>query len=405
MSDLSAVRFLDRTSPPHIGTLILLAGISALAMNVFLPSLPSMAAHFGTEYWVMQFTVSAYLAFSAIPQLILGPVSDRFGRRSTVLVALGIFILATVGCLLAPTVEVFLVCRMTQAAIAVGLVISRAIVRDMVPQDQAASMIGYVTMGMALVPMIGPAIGGVLGEWLGWQANFWLLLACGVGIWLLCWADLGETNRAQSSSFSAQFREYPELLRAPRFWGYTLAATFGSGAFFAYLGGAPFVGSEIFGLSEAQLGVYFGAPAAGYFAGNFITARFSVRFGINRMILWGTLIVTSGMALALVVSALGGTSAPVFFGFMTLVGMGNGLLMPNSNAGLLSVRPHLAGSASGLGGAIMIGGGAGLSAYAAGLLTPEDGIFQLLWIMLGTSAMSVVSIVFVLLRERQLALQ
>lgn len=403
MQQTPAVRFLDRTSPPHIITLILIAGISALSMNVFLPSLPNMTAYFNTDYRLMQLSVSVYLAVNAVLQVIVGPISDRFGRRPVVLAGMVVFALASVGCVLATSVEVFLAFRMLQAAVVVGMVLSRAVVRDMVPQDQAASMIGYVTMGMALVPMIGPVFGGFLDEAFGWQANFWLMAVLGVGIWVLTWADLGETATHRSTSFAAQFRQYPELLMARRFWGYCLAAAFGSGAFFAYLGGAPYVGSEVYGLEPAELGLYFGAPAAGYFLGNFFSGRYSMRYGINRMVLAGTLIVVSGMAVLLGLFYAGLDSVNVFFGFMTFVGLGNGLLMPNANAGLLSVRPHLAGSASGLGGAIMIGGGAALSALAGALLSPGTGAFPLIWIMLCTSILSLGSILYVLQRERQLA--
>jgi len=403
MQNSVSVRFLDRTTPPHITTLILIAGISALSMNVFLPSLPNMTAYFSTDYRLMQLSVSVYLAVNAVLQVVVGPISDRYGRRPVVLAGMVVFTLASIGCVMATTVEVFLAFRMLQAAVVVGMVLSRAVVRDMVPQDQAASMIGYVTMGMALVPMIGPVFGGFLDEAFGWQANFWLMAVLGIGIWALTWADLGETATHRSTSFAAQFRQYPELLMSRRFWGYCLAAAFGSGAFFAYLGGAPYVGSVVYGLNPAELGVYFGAPAAGYFLGNFFSGRYSMRVGINHMILTGTLIVVSGMALLLALFYAGLDSVNVFFGFMTFVGLGNGLLMPNANAGLLSVRPHLAGSASGLGGAIMIGGGAALSALAGALLSPGTGAYPLIWIMLCTSILSLASILYVLQRERQLA--
>ena len=402
MSNTPAVRFLDRTTPPHILTLILISGISTLSMNVFLPSLPSMTDYFNTDYGLMQLSVAIYLAVNAVLQLIVGPLSDRYGRRPITLAGVFIFILASLGCLFANSVEVFLIMRMIQAAVVVGMVLSRAVVRDMVPQDQAASMIGYVTMGMAIVPMLGPAIGGALGEAFGWQANFWLLAISGALILWLVWADLGETNASKSGSFSEQVRQYPELLASQRFWGYCAAAAFGSGAFFAYLGGAPFVGDRIYGLSETEVGLYFGAPAFGYLTGNFISGRYSARLGINLMILVGAIILVMGMAILLLTYLSGRDSAQIFFAFMTLVGLGNGLVMPNSNAGQLSVRPHLAGSASGLGGAIMIGGGAALSAFAGALLTEQTGALPLILIMLVTSVFSLVSILWVYARERNL---
>ena len=404
MSDSPDVRYLDRTTPPHISTLILLAGISALSMNVFLPSLPGMTAYFETEYRLMQLSVAIYLAMNAILQILVGPISDKFGRRPVILGGLTLYLLATLGCILAPNVTVFLIFRMLQAVVAVAMVLSRAVVRDMFTQDRAASMIGYVTMGMAVVPMIGPAIGGLLEELFGWHANFILLFLAGLLVFWLSWRDLGETARESENSLADQFREYPELLKSPRFWGYCMAAAFGSGAFFAYLGGAPFVASNVFGLSPGEMGIYFAAPSIGYFLGNWITGAFAARTGVNRMVLWGTIISTLGMALSLLSSYTGHSSPISFFGFMTLVGVGNGMTIANATAGMLSVRPHLAGTASGLGGAIMIGGGAALSALAGALLVPGAGEFPLIWIMFVTSLLAVIAIAGVIVRERQLGL-
>ena len=402
MENPPKVRFLDQTTPPHIVTLILLAGLSALAMNVFLPSLPKMTAHFETEYRVMQLSVAIYLAVNAALQIVIGPISDKFGRRPVILWGVALFLLATLGCIFAPNITVFLAFRMCQAVIVTAMVLSRAVVRDMVPQDQAASMIGYVTMGVAVVPMIGPVIGGVLDEIFGWQSTFWMLFLLGAGILWMSWRDLGETSVSRGLSLGQQFSEYPELFRSPRFWGYALSCAFSSGAFFAYLGGAPFVGSEVFGLTTAVLGFFFGAPAVGYMIGNGLSGKFSARVGINRMILWGCIVNTGGLALALVTFAMGFQSEWTFFGYMTFVGLGNGMTIPNATAGALSVRPHLAGTASGLAGAIMIGGGAALSALAGALLHPGTGAWPLLWLMFSTGIASVAAILVVIRRERQL---
>ncbi|MCR9107514.1 multidrug effflux MFS transporter [Marivita sp. XM-24bin2] len=403
MSYASKVRFLDRSTPPHIVTLILLAGLSALVMNIFLPSLPNMTAYFQTEYWLMQLSVAVYLGVNAILQILIGPISDKLGRRPVILWGIGGFCVATLGCIHAPDIYTFLGFRMAQAVIVTAMVLSRAVVRDCVPQDQAASMIGYVTMGMAVVPMIGPAFGGVLDQYFGWQANFWLLLILGIGMFWLTWGDLGETAAVSGLTLGQQFAQYPELLTSPRFWGYAIASAMSSGAFFAYLGGAPFVGTEVFGMSPAELGFFFGAPAIGYFLGNFVSGRFSARIGVNRMVFIGTLINCSGIVLSMLVFWLGLGSEWTFFGFMTFVGLGNGMTIPNATAGMLSVRPHLAGTASGLGGAIMLGGGAGLSALAGALLVPGAGPWPLLWIMLVTAVCAIVAIQLVIWRSARLA--
>jgi DHA1 family bicyclomycin/chloramphenicol resistance-like MFS transporter len=397
------VRFLDPTTPPHVSTLVALSSISALAMNVFLPSLPSMTAYFGTDYAVMQLSVSLYLAVNAVLQLFVGAISDRFGRRPVMLGALVIFILATLGTLFATSATVFLFFRMMQATIVSGIVLSRASIRDVMGEAEAASRIGYVTMGMALVPMIAPAIGGFLDEVFGWRGAFGLMLLAGIGVLILSWRDMGETKLERDGSMRAVFAQVPELMRARRFWGYCITAMLASGAFFAYLGGAPFVGSEVLGLSPSTLGLFFGAPALGYAAGNFISGRFAARVGINKMILFGCLIGFGGMALLLVLALSFQLTALIFFGCFVFTGLGNGMLLPSATSGMMSVRPHLAGTASGIGGSILIGGGAALSALAGALLTPESGAMPLIWILFATTALAIVPLFYVIHRERALS--
>ncbi|KIC43283.1 multidrug MFS transporter [Ruegeria sp. ANG-R] len=391
-------------TPPTLATLVLLSGLSALSMNLYLPSLPFMATYFQTDYKVMQLSIALYLLVNAVLQILIGPIADKAGRRPVLLWGLALFLLATLGCIYAPNVETFLAFRMFQAVIVVGVVLSRAAVRDMYEQDQAASMLGYVTMGMAVVPMIGPAVGGLLEEAFGWKANFWLPFALAGLALLLTYSDFGETAAASGKTLLQQFREYPELLMSPRFWGYSLSSAFSSGAFFAYLGGAPFIGTEVFGMTAAEVGVYFGAPAIGYFFGNFISGRFSVRIGVNRMVLWGCWLNAIGVAVSAALFLAGLGTALSFFGLMTFVGLGNGMAIPNATAGSLSVRPHLAATASGLSGAIMLGGGAALSALAGALLTHETGAMPLLWLMLATAVLAIGSISVVIWRERQLGL-
>ena len=386
---------------PSLLTLVSITGTGALSMNIFLPSLPCMARDFDVDYAVMQLSVSGFLAVSAVIQLLCGPISDRFGRRPVVLGSFAIFLLATIGTLIAPTAGWFLFFRMMQAVITTGFVLSRAVVRDMVPAESAASMIGYVTMGMSLVPMIAPTIGGVLDEGFGWRASFVTMLILGSGVFLLCWVNLTETARGGGVPMRQQIATYPVLARSHRFWGYALAATLSAGAFYAYLGGAPFVGQAVLHLSPAQVGYWFAAPSIGYALGNFISARWSMRVGMNRMILTGAVICTLPLALALLVDLLGGQSALVFFGSVAFMGLGNGMLLPNANAGMMSVRPELAGTASGLGGAMSVAGGAGLAALAAAFLHDDAGAAPLLAIMVAVSAGSVLSTLWVIARERQ----
>ncbi len=387
---------------PMLLTLVAISATGALCVNIFLPSLPGMARDFGVDYAVMQLSVSAFLAVSAVLQLICGPISDRYGRRPVVLGSFAIFLLATLGTLLAPTAGWFLFFRMMQAVITTGFVISRAVVRDMVPAEQAASMIGYVTMGMSLVPMLAPVLGGELDEAFGWRASFAVMGLAGLVVMVLCWFDLSETARDGGVPLRQQIATYPVLARSQRFWGYALAATLSAGSFYAYLGGAPFVGESVLHLSAAEVGYWFAAPAVGYALGNFLSARYSTRIGMNRMILIGAVICTGALSGALLMDLMGFHAPLVFFGGVAFMGMGNGMLLPNANAGMMSVRPELAGTASGLGGAMAVAGGAGLAALAGVFLHDDAGAAPLLIIMAATAGGSILSILWVIARERQI---
>ena len=404
MTEFPQARFFDRKTQPSMFTLVLLASISMLAMNSFLPSLPSMAMHFGTTTAIMGLSVAIYLGSSAILQILVGPLSDKIGRRPALLWSLGIFIVASFACIFAQTTAVFMTLRAIQAFAACAMVLSRAIVRDTSDTQTSASKIAYISMGMAITPMFAPALGGFLDNWFGWQANFWMIGGIGTLIWIVTYFDQGETLPPSIDGFKKQLKEYPELLASKRFWGYCLASAFGGGAFFAYLGGGPFVGSVVFNLSPEKLGIYFGAPAIGYFAGNFISGRYSVRFGIDVMILSGLNIIFIGMTLSAILTYLGYGSVESFFGFMVFVGLGNGLCIPNATAGMLSVRPQLAGVASGLGGSISIAGGAGLSTVAGAILVPGSTEMPLLLLMWASSLAGVIIILSVRRRNKKLLL-
>ena len=382
MSRYKKIRFLDRTSPPHIFTLILLASISALTMNIFLPSLPNIAASLGSSTSILGLSVGIYLASSALLQLIIGPFSDQFGRRPLILWSLIIFCLSTLATVFVTNTAQFLILRIFQAISASCMVLARAIVRDTTESvEQAGSKIAYVTMGMAFVPMIGPAIGGLLDYQYGWTASFWILCLLGSMIFLISYFDVGETLPENSQGFLEQIRTYPSLLRSKRFWAYCLSSAFVSGAFFSYLGGAPFVGNEVFGLKPKDLGIWFGAPAVGYILGNFLSGRFSTKVGLDKMIFFGVIIALTGVSISFMISYLGFGSILSFFGLMSLVGLGNGMSIPNATAAMMSVNPKLAGTAAGLGSAIMIGGGAGLSAIANFILKPGSSELPLIILM------------------------
>ncbi|WP_306455984.1 multidrug effflux MFS transporter [Pacificibacter marinus] len=396
------IRFLDRTTPPHILTLVLMAGISAMAMNVFLPALPEMTDYFGTNYKYMQLSVGVFMGMNAILQLIVGPMSDRFGRRPVALAGVLLFILASYAAMQTTTIQTFLIMRAAQAGIVTAMVLSRAVVRDIYPGDMAATMMAYVTMGMSLVPMVSPTFGGFLTLAFGWQSTFWLMFSCGVALFILVYFDMGETAPASSGSFFQMIKGFPDLLSSQRFMGYALCSAFASGAFFAFIGGAPFVGVQIFHISEAALGMGIGAPAIGYFFGNFLSARYSRRIGMNNMCLIGTLFTFAGIALCALFIVTGQITVFWFFTLLIPLGFGNGLTIPNAVTGSMSVRPKLTGTAAGLGGAMMIGGGAALSAAAGSVMSEEHGALPLILIMMAVSFVSILCILWVMRRERAL---
>ena len=364
-------------TPPSIFTLVIMAAVSAATLNIFLPSLPNMADAFGVSYAIMQLAVSGYLFLSGFVQLIVGPLSDRFGRRPISAWSFGIFALASIGAALSTTIEWFFAFRFLQAAAVTGFVLSRAMIRDVYGPKDSASMIGYVTMGMALIPMLAPVFGGFLDAAFGWRANFWALALFGVILTSAIIFDAGETNTQKNASFLDQFKAYPELIKSKRFWGYAFTAAFSVGAFFAYLGGAPFIGAEYYGLTAAQVGICLGIPPTGYLIGNGISGFYASRIGIMRMVVIGTFLQALFLGGAVIVSLIGIENPWAFFAFLAGIGLGNGMILPSATAGVLNVRPKLAGSAAGLSGAIATFAGAIFSGWVASLLGPGSTNFTL----------------------------
>lgn len=395
--------WLDRTTPPHIFTLVIVAATGALAMNIFLPSLPGIAKYYQTDYSAAQLLVPVFLAATAFLQLLIGPLSDRFGRRPVLMVSLSIFIVSTIAATMTATIEALLVCRVFQAFASAGIVLSRAVVRDTVEHiDDAASRIGYVTMGMAMVPMVAPTIGGFLDEIQGWQATFWFAALFGIFGLVLVYFDLGETNKSPASNMMEQVRSYPQLFQSRRFWGYTLTAAFSSGCFFAFLGGGPFIATEFLHMSPSGYGIYFGLVALGYMFGNYLSGRFSRMVGTTKMMMSGCLIVVAGIAFSIVLFNTGYIHPLSLFLPAGIIGIGNGMTLPNATAGMVSIRPRLAGAASGLGGTLQLGGGALMALLAAAVLNADSGPNPLLYVMMLSAVLAVATAAYVILVDWQM---
>jgi Bcr/CflA subfamily drug resistance transporter len=389
------------TTPPRLLTLILLSALAVVSLNMFLPSLSNIAAEFQADYALVNLSIAGYAAMTAVLQIIMAPLSDRFGRRPVILAALVLFVAASLGCLLAGDIWTFLLFRLLQGAIITGYAVSMAVIRDTAPAQKAASLMGYVAMAWALAPMVGPAFGGALDELFGWRASFWAFIAFGTALFALCWSDLGETNKTPSATFTRQLRSYPELLRSRRFWGHALCMAFSVGAFYAFLGAAPLVAAAVFEISPAALGLYMGATTAGFVIGSFLSGRFAARFALTTMIIAGRCIACAGLIAGLMFLAAGVVHVVTLFGACALLGAGNGLTLPSASAGAMSVRPTLAGSASGLSGALTVAGGAMMSAATGALLSADNAAPVMLGMMLLSSCLSLAAALYVLRVERR----
>jgi MFS transporter, DHA1 family, multidrug resistance protein len=375
---------------PSIVTLVLLGSTNALAINLHIPSLPSIAKHYEASYSLAQLTLSAYLVSSGLLQVIIGPLSDRFGRRPIMIGCFAVFVIASAAAVLSPNIEFLLACRVVQAVSVAGQVVSRAVIRDTFPAQAAASRLGYITMAIAVAPMIAPVLGGTLDEFYGWRSTF--IFMTGVGLLALvvtCW-NLTETNSSRTDSIATQLRTYPSLLRSARFWAFILVCAFTTGGFFAFFGAAPLISTETMKLTTIEYGYYAGLVFVGYVTGNLLSGLLAQTFRPSAMIVAGC---TVSVVAALTCFALfvGGHQGPlVMFGSFAVYATGSGLTLPSAIAGMMSVVPRLAGSASGLGGTIqMLASALLISITGAAVSLPEGPRhFALIMVLISVTALT-----------------
>jgi DHA1 family bicyclomycin/chloramphenicol resistance-like MFS transporter len=352
--------------PPRHLSVAVMVGVALallpLSTDLYLASLPSLRQYFALGVADVQLTLSVFVAALALAQLVYGPLSDRFGRRPILVGGILIYVLASVACAAAQSIEQLLVARFFQAVGACsGQVIGRAIVRDVYGAQGAARMLGYITAGTALAPVLGPPIGGLLTVAFGWRASFVLVAVVGAGLLAAALRALKESNAhpdPHATAVRGLLANYGKLITDRRFVGYALCMAASYGAVFAWISGSAFVLIEALQVPVEWFGVWFALAVLPYVIANLITARLVMRVGPARLMRVGvTLAMLSGLALAGFALAgihhLAAILVPVAaFLFAT------GFNQPCSIAGAIGPFPRLAGTASALMGFMQMASGA-----------------------------------------------
>jgi MFS transporter, DHA1 family, multidrug resistance protein len=364
---------------PALGIIVAMSMLQPFAVNVLAPASLSMSRALGTSYATIQLTLTVYLATVALSQLIVGPLSDRFGRRPCVLVAVTFYTLGSMLGAVGGDITTILLARALQA---VGggttFALARAIIRDTAERDEAASLIGYATMAMVIAPMIAPLTGGFIDDRLGWRAIFWTMAVLGLIVGIMMARHLNETAPAKTdlgsgaieiTPISAVFRAFPILLRDRSFRGYVIALACTTSVFFIFISAAPYVVVETFGGTAQTYGMGFVLNAGGYMIGNFLSGRYGQKWGTHGLIRIGAIVslVAISAAMALAVSPY--WSVTTLFVPMLFNALGNGLTIPAATAAGLSARPDFAGAAAGVMGSVQLGTGAFLAWIASWTVT------------------------------------
>ena len=361
-------------APPFrlILVLVLATAIGPFALQVFLPALPAIQNGFGVTAGTAQLVFSLSAFSIAVSMLFYGPISDRVGRRPALIGGLVVYVAGSIICAAAPTITALILGRIVQAAGGcAGLVLTRAIVRDLYSLDRSATLLAYITMAMVAAPMVAPALGGLLTDLAGWRSVFVVGAALGILVLVAVHGGLPETAARSGPARSPNpLAGFGPLLRSPAFMGYALQGAFSIAVFYAFLAAAPFLMLTVLHRPASEYGLMFIMISGAFMIGNFVAARYSARVGPDRMILAGSLgaLVGTLVTLALVVA---GVWTPLAIFLPTSFGaFAQGLALPNTQAAFVSAHPQAAGTASGLGGFLQMG----LSALVAQIVgSIQDG--------------------------------
>lgn len=345
----------SRPDPTSLKVTTLLTGLVAfgpVSTDLYLASLPDMGRYFGASVEMVQMTLSVFLLGFAVSMLVYGPLSDRFGRRPVILGGVVIYVVGSVACLLATSIEMLIASRFLQAVGACcGPVVARAVVRDVYPREQAAKVMSYMASAMALAPFVAPIIGGWFHTLFGWRSNFILLGLFGLVLLAGTWRWLGETNHHPDPHALSPLRmagNYRTLASDRQVLGYVVvvAATFAG--MFSFISGSSFVLIDVLGLPPAYFGFGFATVVAGYVVGGFVAGKWTHRVGLDRMIGIGV----SGAALSgltcLVLAWSGVQTLPAVLLPLMVFFLCGAMVIPNGSAGAIAPHPRMAGAASAL---------------------------------------------------------
>ncbi len=341
------------------GVLAATIAASAFTIQIFLPALPAVQEAFDVTASQVQLTVSLPLFVTAIATLFYGSLSDRFGRRPVLIGGMVLFFVGTVLCLFAQTILALVAGRFVQAlGSAAGIVVARAVVRDLYGRERAAAVLAGLVAVMVVAPMVAPTLGGFLVDAAGWRGNVQAMAVFSGILLLLVVFGLPETHRQRSGEafgITSMAASFGQLLMSPAYRAYVFQSAFMIAIFYVFLAAAPYAVMVVMGLSATGYGLYFLLSTVGYLGGTIIANRFSERVGLDRMIRIGTTAAVVSTA-AVLILVLGGLWHPLaVFLPITVMGLANGMALPNANAGAISVNPELAGAASGLVSFIQLG--------------------------------------------------
>ena len=360
---------------PPITLLIVASSFSPLAMTACVPALPAIGVEFGLPITTVQLAISIYLLGLALAQPIHGVLSDRFGRRPVFLWGFAVFFLASLACALATTMFWFTVSRLVQAiGIATATVVTRAMFRDLFSINDTARYTAYLSGGMGVSTMLGPALSGYLIETAGWRMSFIAMTGLAFVVFILLLSTLTETRQRAPAAGNALRRmagDFSHLIKSRLFWGYTLVYGFINAAFFTFLTSAPLYFEEHLLIGPALFGVYMGSLASTYIIGSLIGSRVIRLHGSERSLKIGLAGAFSGACLILFTTWYFPVSVFTIISPFLLLFAFAGLVNPPSMAGAVAHHPDKAGTASGVSNSMSMAIGA-LSAVIASLVYNGD---------------------------------